>query len=47
MLILLLKTGQNGYAVNAREWSSAPKKLYACDGKGEQLQGMPLTYCMM
>ena len=24
MLILLLKTGQNGYAVNACEWSSAP-----------------------
>ena len=23
------------------------EKLYACDGKGEQLQGMPLTYCMM
>jgi hypothetical protein len=23
------------------------EKLYACDGKGELLQGMPLTYGMM
>ena len=34
MLILLLKTGQNGYAVNAREWSSAPKNCTLATARG-------------
>ena len=42
MLILLLKTGQNGYAVNACEWSSAPKNCTLATARGSSCRACHL-----
>ena len=42
MLILLLKTGQNGYAVNACEWSSAPKNCTLATARGSSCKACHL-----